>query len=123
MRIANRSLRPVARSPDMIPDQAVDRDNTRAISLHVLPTAATMIGVCMTVITIVKLTPPGPFRHIADRLLGIDGTLFLTSVAFSYGSLRSLRHALALERLGDYAFLAGLAMMSVVGIIVAFELL
>lgn len=93
------------------------------VSLHVLPTAATMIGVCMTVITIVKLTPPGPLRHFADRLLGIDGTLFMTSVMFAYGALRSRRHAQALERWADYAFLAGLAMMSLVGIIVAFEFL
>jgi hypothetical protein len=105
------------------PDRTVDADNTRVISLHVLPTAATMIGVCMTVITIVKLTPPGPFRHFADRLLGVDGTLFLTSVVFSYVSLRSRRNALTLERLADYAFLAGLAIMSVAGVIVAFELL
>ena len=94
-----------------------------AMSLHVLPTAATMIGVCMTVISIVKLTPPGPLRHFADRLLGLDGTLFLISVAFAYGALRSPRHADSLERWADYAFLTGLAMMSIVGFIVAFELL
>jgi hypothetical protein len=82
-----------------------------------------MIGVCMTVISIVKLTPLGPLRHFADRLLGVDGTLFLISVIFSYASLRSVRHALGLERLADYAFLAGLAMMTIVGFIVAFELL
>jgi hypothetical protein len=94
-----------------------------AVSLHVLPTAATMIGVCMTVITIVKLTAPGTFRHLADRLLGVDGVVFLFSVALSYGALRSPRRAEALERWADYAFLCGIAMMAIVGLIVAFELL
>jgi len=98
-------------------------NRNQAVSLHVLPTAATMIGVCMTVISIVKLTQPGPLRHFADRLLGVNGTLFLISVIFSYASLRSAHNALLLERLADYAFLAGLAMMAVVGFIVAFELL
>jgi hypothetical protein len=102
-------------------DPTVNRNQT--VSLHVLPTAATMIGVCMTVITIVKLAPPGPLRHFTDKLLGVDGTLFLVSVTLSYASLRSVRHALHLERLADYAFLAALAMMSIVGFIVAFEML
>jgi hypothetical protein len=109
------AMRPATRD-----SQAVSE---KAVSLHVLPTAATMIGVCMTVISIVKLTPPGPLRHFADRLLGIDGTLFMTSVVFAYCALRSRRHARALERWADFAFLAGLAMMSVVGMIVAFEFL
>lgn len=107
----------------MRPNPVSPRDRVQSVSLHVLPTAATMIGVCMTVISIVKLTPLAPFRHFADRLLGADGTLFLISVIFSYASLRSDRHASDLERMADYAFLAGLAVMTVVGFIVAFELL
>lgn len=95
----------------------------RNVALHILPTAATMVGVCMTVISIAKLSQPTPLRHLADRLLGIDALMFLASVLLSYASLRAARWEERLEGYADWAFLGGIALMTVTGVIVAFELL
>jgi len=95
----------------------------RSINLHILPTAATMVGVCMTVLSIAKLSQPTLMRHLADRLLGVDALIFLASVLFSYGSLRSARWERRLEGYADMIFLAGISLMTVTGVIVAFELL
>ena len=39
------------------------------LSAHILPTSATMIGVCMTVLTIGHIGSPGDVRWLIDKLL------------------------------------------------------
>jgi len=96
---------------------------SRNVALHILPTAATMVGACMTVISIAKLSPPNSVRHLADRLLGFDALMFLASVLLSYASLRARRWAGRLEGCADLVFLCGMSLMAIIGIIVAFEVL
>lgn len=95
----------------------------RSVALHILPTAATMVGVCMTVISIAKLSQATPMRHIADKFLGFDALMFLASVLLSYASLRTARWEKRLEGYADLVFLGGISLMTVTGVIVAFELL
>ena len=90
---------------------------------HILPSSATMIGVCMTVISLAHLIPKHSIsRHVND-LLALDSLFFLTSAMLSYFSIRRPILAEKFERLADVIFLLGLAVMVVVGFIVAFELL
>jgi len=90
---------------------------------HILPSSATMIGVCMTVISLAHLIPKHSIsRHVND-LLALDSLFFLTSAMLSYFSIRRPMLAEKFERLADVIFLLGLAVMVVVGFIVAFELL
>ena len=46
-----------------------------SLSAHILPTSATMIGVCMTVLTIGHIGPAGEIRWIIDKLLALDAPL------------------------------------------------
>jgi len=67
-------------------DEAKARE--RGLSAHILPTSATMIGVCMTVLSIGHLGPRGELRVIVDKLLAVDALLFLVSAVLSFMSLR-----------------------------------
>jgi hypothetical protein len=93
------------------------------VSSHILPTSATMVGVCMTVVSIVKLTHVSMLGTVIDKILGIDGLLFLASAFLSYSSIRSERLAVRLESLADHAFIIGLTLMGVAATVLAFELL
>lgn len=91
------------------------------LSQHVLPASATMIGVCMTVISILKLAHIGPIDTIIDRLLAFDGLVFLASATLSYASMRGERYK-KLERRADVTFMVGLMGLAVCSLLLAFEL-
>lgn len=90
---------------------------------HILPSSATMIGVCMMVISVAHLIPKQSISRHANEMLAFDSLLFLTSAMLSYFSLRRPLLAEKFERLADVVFLLGLAVMVVVGFVIAFELL
>lgn len=94
----------------------------RGISNHILPTSATMAGVCITVISIVRLVEAN--RHVStiiDNIMAVNGLIFLASCFLSYSSLRSPRRAAAFERYADILFLTGLSLMVVGGFLIAWE--
>jgi hypothetical protein len=90
---------------------------------HILPSSATMIGVCMTVISLAHLIPKQSISRHVNELLALDSLLFLGSAMLSYFSIRRPMLAEKFESLADIIFLLGLAVMVVVGFIIAFELL
>ncbi len=96
--------------------------NRQPLSGHILPTSATMLGVCMTVVSIIRLLRLGHFATLVDRFLALDGLIFLGSAALSYLSLRD-RQLRGLEEYADTAFMVALTIMAVCGVLLAFALL
>ena len=92
------------------------------VAHHILPTSATMIGVCMTVISIVKLLHIGSTGTWIDKLLAIDSLTFLASATFSYFAMRNGAFA-RFEKYADHAFMIGLLGMTVCTLLLAFELI
>jgi len=90
---------------------------------HILPSSATMIGVCMTVISVSQLIPKQSMSRHVDELLAFDSLLFLFSAMLSYFSIRNPTMAEKLERMADVIFLVAIALMVLVGFVVSFELL
>ncbi|GAC1430372.1 MAG: hypothetical protein NVSMB6_29290 [Burkholderiaceae bacterium] len=90
----------------------------RGLSAHILPTSATMVGVCMTVLAIRHLAPGTDAHVIIDKLLAIDALLFLFSGIFSFSSIRSPLSAARLERYAEQIFLIaqGLLALGAVGL-------
>lgn len=83
----------------------------QSVAHHILPTAATMAGVCVTVISIIKLTELShSFTTLIDDFLAADSVFFLISAFLSYLSLRT-DHGAKLEHSADILFLAGMAIM------------
>jgi hypothetical protein len=92
------------------------------LSSHILPNAATMLGVCMTTIGLVKLfEAANRVAVVTDKLLAVNSLLFVASAILSYASIRSRRNAQRLERIADIAFITGLVSLAVIGILFAFE--
>jgi hypothetical protein len=92
------------------------------IANHILPTAATMTGVCVTIISIVRLIETRQhIRTVIDNLLAINSLFFLISCFLSYLSMRPSPRAEKLERYADIAFLVGLALMVIGGFLLAWE--
>jgi len=82
-----------------------------------------MLGVCMTVISIVKLTQTN--RGIAywvDDLLALDALIFLASSVFSYLSIRSHSKKVYFEDIADKFFMLALLCMGAAVILLTYEI-
>lgn len=95
------------------------------ICVHIFTASSTLVGVCVTVIGLLRLIRRlQGVTSIADVLLGVDALGFLASCVIAYGALRTSRLARRrrIERFADGTFLLSLALMAVVCFLVAFEL-
>ena len=93
------------------------------ISRHILPTSATMVGVCITVISIVRVMEVhGAISTVIDDIVAVDSAMFLIATILSYVSIRSPRLGRRVERCADLVFIAGLAVMVVASFLLAWQL-
>ena len=93
------------------------------LSGHILPTSGAMLGVCMTVISIVKLTQSN--RGVAywvDDFLALDALIFLTSSILSYLSIRSNSKRIYFEDIADKVFMLALLCMGAAVILLTYEI-
>ena len=96
------------------------------ISIHIFTASAGLVGVCLTVIGLIRVVVATiNVDTIADNLLAIDALLFLASCLLAYWALRtrSIRRMYRVERAADAIFIAGLLLMTGVCSIIAYELL
>jgi hypothetical protein len=95
------------------------------ITIHVFTASATLVGVCITVISLLMIS-----RHLShvksfgEKLLAFDAILFLTSCILSYSALRRRRRGnyQRLEKSAEEIFFFALAFMSLICIFIVFEL-
>lgn len=79
-----------------------EAEGAEKISHHILPTSATMIGVCITVIALFLAFNMG-WTTIADEILGFDAFLFIAVSLFSYMSIKKIGIN-KLEKVADNIF-------------------
>lgn len=95
----------------------------RSVAHHILPTAATMAGVCLTVISIIKLTELSKqVSTLIDDFLAVDGVMFLVSGFLSYLSLRAEHLGKRLEHAADVLFLVGMTVMVVCAFLLVYAM-
>jgi hypothetical protein len=95
------------------------------ISVHVLTTSATMVGVCLTVIGLFKLILQlKTVATWADDLLFIDALLFLLTCGLAYWAVRtrSIKRRHRAERIADVLFLVALTLMTIICALVTYTL-
>ncbi len=98
----------------------------RELSEHIFSVSAGMVGVCITVIGLFRIVSRSQHvDSVAKNLLSIDALVFLASCFLAYLGLRApaSQSRRKFERAADYLFLAGLTMMSVVGVLIAYEVI
>ena len=100
------------------------RTSGDGLSRHILPNAGTMVGVCTTLIGLVKILEAriGP-SHV-DEYAALTAILFLVSAIASYLSIRLAAEndlTTRLERCADVCFVIGLVSLSLIAILFAYE--
>lgn len=96
------------------------------LSQHILPNSSMMIGVCMTVISIIKLIGIHNGQHRIAELLAFNSLMFMLSALLSYFSMRenvSELKSQQMEKLADLIFMIGLLLMTSAGFFLAYEIL
>ena len=84
------------------------------ICIHIFTVSAAMVGVCLTVIGLLRVVITlQKADTLADDLLALDAAMFLFSCLASYWVLRtrSLRRRHRVERLADLVFILALLLM------------
>jgi hypothetical protein len=95
------------------------------ISIHIFTVSAGMVGVCLTVIgllrVVITLRKTDTF---ADDLLALDALLFLIACFSSYWALRtrSAQRMHRVERFADVVFLLSLVLMAVICLFVTYAI-
>lgn len=97
-------------------------DAGKGVSRDILPTAATMIGVCITAISLIKLLEHFKGAVFADEILEIDSLLFLVSALVSYVSMRAEQKLKGLEAAADIVFLVAMGVMVIAIIFLGIEM-
>lgn len=96
--------------PDPTPRTPLQED----ICIHIFTVSAAMVGVCLTVIGLLRVViTVRKADSIADDLLALDAVLFLISCLSSYWALRTRdsRRMHRLERFADGVFIVALVLM------------
>ncbi len=98
-------------------------DQAQPLTRHILPTSATMVGVCVTVMSLSKSIYGTQLGSLFSQVLSVDSMFFMVSAMLSYLSIRAWGPGVKLERHADTAFIIGLALMCIIGLLQSFELL
>jgi len=102
------------------------RIRSETLASHILPVSGTMIGVCVTLIGLVKIAQAGRGSSHVDEYAAIAAVTFLASALTSYLSIRcSNRPGLStrIERVADMIFLGGLVGITLVATLFAYEVI
>jgi hypothetical protein len=95
-----------------------------SISVHIFSVSAAMVGVCLTVIGIIRIVIKARnATTLADDFLALDSLLFLISCILAYGAMkkRGTDMMAKLERMADTIFIVALIFMVVICGLIAFE--
>jgi uncharacterized membrane protein len=95
------------------------------ICIHIFSVSAGMVGVCLTVIGLIRVVITlGKADTIADDLLALDAVLFLTASLLSYTALRSrsMSKMRRFERLADWLFIVAMTLMAAVCAFIAYAI-
>ena len=99
-----------------------ENENKKNISRHILPTSSNLLGLCFVILTFIKLSKIAN-ETILDESIGSLIILFLSSSILSYVSMRAKRKADVYEKIADIIFLAGLCLLTLVSLVIIFEVM
>jgi uncharacterized membrane protein len=93
-------------------------DDSKKIASYVFSGANTMVGVCLTVITLFRIMKTG-LQTYADEILALNISLFIIASILSYAVLRNDKNK-HLEKWADLFYYAGMIIMFFVGLIIIY---
>ena len=108
-----------------ISERRLTRQLEADISVHIFSASAALVGVCLTVIGLVRIVIiTNKVETLVDDFLAMDAIFFLLSCLLSYWTLRtrSLYRMRRVERVADIIFLVGLFLMVVACSFIAYAI-
>ena len=99
--------------PKTTPENHLEED----ISIHIFTVSSAMVGVCLTVIGLIRVVITfGKADTVADDLLAADAFLFLVACLLSYSALRTRsQHRMhRRERIADSMFILAMILMVII---------
>jgi hypothetical protein len=96
------------------------------LSGHILPASATLIGVCVTLVGLVKVVEVKIGNSRVDEYAALVAIAFLTCSIASYLSIRCSAHGKLsywLEQAADIMFVAGLIAITMIATLFAYEVI
>jgi len=106
--------------------QKQEEENERTLDIHIMSVSATLVGVCLMVIGIYRISNKlATVNNLGDDFLALDALGFLASCMLSYFALRARvkRRQRFLEMLADRIFLTSLSFMVFIALLIVYELL
>ena len=107
-----------------MPDDPSRTELEDDISVHIFTASAAMVGVCLTVIGLLRISYRlRAISTLGDELLAINAAAFLASCILAYLALRTRRtqRKYRLEKVADWIFLTALSLMAVACTLIAYE--
>jgi hypothetical protein len=107
-------------------DRLKIRTRNESLASHILPVSGTMIGVCATLIGLVKLAEEKHGSSHVDEYAALAAVTFLASALTSYLSIRWsnwTKLSGVIEQIADVIFLAGLVGITLVATLFAYEVI
>jgi hypothetical protein len=98
----------------------------RILAGHILPVSCTMVGVCITLVGLVRVAEAQTGPSHVDELAALIGLMFLASAFASYASIRyagNSAFSTRCEFVADIVFLVGLVSIVIVGCFFAYEII
>lgn len=99
-------------------------DSNNGTSPHILSTSATMLGVCMTLLSLSRLDDDQVAYWLIDKMVASAALIFLTSCLLSFLSMRNIEQTASatarFERRAEYLFISGLVLLGTCAVILAF---
>jgi hypothetical protein len=95
------------------------------ICMHIFTVSAAMVGVCMTVIGLLRVVITlRKIDTLADDLVALNAILFLVSCLLSYWALRTRHNGRMhrLERFADFVFVAGMSLMASICLFITYAI-
>jgi hypothetical protein len=87
------------------------------ICIHLFTVSAAMVGVCLTVIGLIRVVITlGKIDTMTDDLLAVDALLFVIACLLSYWAMRtrSVRRMHRVERFADAIFILAMLLMTAI---------
>jgi hypothetical protein len=96
------------------------------LTIHVFTVSATLIGVCLTVIGIMRHLGGALASHYGQELLALDAFLFLICCILSYTALKMRDHPKRkslLTNTADILFICALSLMAIICGLIVYEII
>lgn len=93
------------------------------LTIHIFTVSATLVGVCLTVIGIIRHFGGGRAKFYGQELLALDALLFLICCILSYTGIKikTARHKRLITTIADNLFLCALTLMAVICGLIVYE--